>query len=197
MIRFIAFFCFAFMLILSIPSLQAQQGSGDAESLRNPMIAVLDLEGLRFNSKGGQSILEQLDREREALRQEFTEEEKRLHASRAELDRQRSLLSSEAVQERERRFQAELSNTQQRFQTRRENLEDAVSRAWEIWEQELMVVLESLVKDKGIDLILDQQAVIFTGRAFSINEETMDRLDQRLPSVTIRQRSPAAPGTGR
>ena len=63
-------------------------------------------------------------------------------------------------------------------------------------EQTLGPILQQLVKERGANLVLDKQAVVFANNnAFDITGEAINRLNQKLPSykVNLNAPPPAAP----
>jgi len=63
-------------------------------------------------------------------------------------------------------------------------------------EQALGPILQQLVKERGANLVLDKQAVVFRqcGR-FDITAEAINRLNQKLPALQVNLNAPppAAP----
>jgi Skp family chaperone for outer membrane proteins len=53
-------------------------------------------------------------------------------------------------------------------------------------EQKLGPILQQLVKERGANMVLDKQAVVFaTLSGFDITADAIKRLDQQLPSVKV------------
>jgi hypothetical protein len=57
-------------------------------------------------------------------------------------------------------------------------------------------ILQQLVKERGANLVLDKQAVVFANDSkFDITKDAIDRLNQKLPTfkVNLNAAAPAAP----
>ena len=61
-------------------------------------------------------------------------------------------------------------------------------------EQALGPILQEVVKERGANLVLDKQAVVFANNgAFDITREVIAKLDQKMPTYKVSLASAPAP----
>jgi hypothetical protein len=63
----------------------------------------------------------------------------------------------------------------------------AFAVAQQTMEQKLGPILQQIVKERGANLVLDKQAVVFAPQAggFDITGDCIKRLDQQMPSLKV------------
>ena len=76
-------------------------------------------------------------------------------------------------------------------QRKDEQLKAAFAQARAAMETALGPILQQLVKERGANMVLDKQAVVFaTASGFDITGEAINRLNQKLPSFKINLNAP-------
>jgi len=93
-------------------------------------------------------------------------------------------------------FRAKEQSLQGAAQRKDDQLKAGFAQARQTMEQALGPILQQLVKERGANLVLDKQAVVFSNSAgFDITGEAINRLNQKLPAikVNLNAQPPAAP----
>jgi len=93
-------------------------------------------------------------------------------------------------------FQAREQALQNEVQKKDEQMRTAFAQARQTMEQKLGPILQQLVKERGANLVIDKQAVVFAPSAagFDITGDAIKRLDQQMPSMKINfNAAPPAP----
>ncbi len=163
----------------------AQKKTAAAARLSAPVVAVVDMRAIMRDSLAGKSIQDQFDDLRRVFQKELDKKEKSFRAAREELDRQRSILAPDALRQRQSRLEQRFTNLQRSMQVRKKELEGTVADARRILNRHLQKVFEGLIEDRGIDILVARQQLIWFDPAFDITEETLKRLNKVLPSITI------------
>ncbi len=152
--------------------------------------AVLDMRVIHGNSIAGKTWQEYFNTRRKEFKDRIAAEEKSLRSAWDELNRQRSILSPEAFQARERTFKEMEAAANGRAQVLDQQLSREVraTRAEfdKAVEDALEPILESVIKAKGIDIILKREGVFFSRKEFDITSDVLARLDKAMPRVDIK-----------
>ena len=128
----------------------------------------------------------QLDKLKNGYQAQFKKEEDELRAADQDLERQRAILSPEAFNEKRNEFQKRANDLQRKVQEARQLLDEALGNAMGVVQDRLRDVLVQLRDEHKLQLILFRSAVIAMEPRFDITDEVLKRLNQKLPSVTVK-----------
>jgi Skp family chaperone for outer membrane proteins len=159
-------------------------------------IVVIDRAAIMQFSKVGQDIAKQMQTYANQAKQDLSAQGKALQAEGRNLQQQVAILAPDVKQKRLEAFQAKEQALQGAAQRKDEQLKVAFGQARAAMEGALGPLLQQLVKERGANLVLDKQAVVFSNNnAFDITGEAINRLNQKLPSfkVNLNAAPPAAP----
>lgn len=149
------------------------------------VIAILDMERILRDSKAAQTLRAEIDRQRTEHQKELREKEDALRTADEELARQRAVLSAEAFAAKRRELQEQATSLQREFLSRQKGMEQAFGKGISQVRSALVDVATNIAEERGIDLILLKGAVVLVSRELDITEETMERLNEKLPSVDV------------
>lgn len=149
------------------------------------VIAVLDMERILRDSKAAQTLRAEIDRQRAEHQKELREKEDALRTADEELARQRAVLSAEAFAAKRRELQEQATSLQREFLSRQKGMEQAFGKGIAQVRSALVDVATNIAEERGIDLILLKGAVVLVSRELDITEETMERLNEKLPSIDV------------
>ena len=93
-------------------------------------------------------------------------------------------------------FRAKEEALQGAAQRKDEQLKAALAQGQQAMEAQLGPILQQLVKERGANLVLDKQAVVFANQTgFDITGDAINRLNQKMPAFKINLNAPppAAP----
>ncbi len=162
-----------------LPAATAQTASG------TPVVAVIDMQRIERGSKAIQSILGQLEEERESFLSELSEKEKDLRQADEKLARQRAILSSDAFEQKRRELRAQVGELQQKSQQRRQQLLRVRAQAMQTVQEKLVAIVADIAKKRGIDMVIRKAAVIIVRPEMEITETALERLNEQLTSVDL------------
>ncbi len=168
--------------------------SGQPAPLQNapPIVAVVDIQRLLRDSKAAKDIRAQLEKRRSAYQEEISEQEKELRAADDELARQRAILSTDAFQQKRTELQQRIAEVQRNVETRRQQLDKAFGEAMREIQVALVQIVEEMATQGGIDIVFAKSQVVLVRNQLDITDETLNRLDARLPSVKLPEIEPAS-----
>jgi outer membrane protein len=157
-----------------------------------PKIVVIDRGAIMQFSKVGQDIAKQMQTYANQAKSDLSAQGKALQAEGRNLQQQVAILAPEAKQKRLEAFRAKEEALQGAAARKDEQLKLAFGQARQAMEQQLGPILQQLVKERGANLVLDKQAVVFANNnGFDITGEAINRLNQKLPSFKVNLNPPA------
>ena len=155
-----------------------------------PVIVMVDMQQLVYNSKAGKDIQGQMDKQRQAFSKEVAQQEDELQKARAELERQRTTLPPDQFEAKGRQFQQRLQELDRSVQARQKAWQGVYSEAMNKVEESALQVVAEIAGEHQANLVIQKAAVIFGKDGFDITADAMQRLDARLPAVAVNQPKP-------
>ena len=159
-------------------------------------IVVLDRAAILQFSKVGQDIARQMQAYANQAKADLQGQGRALQAEGRALQQQVAILAPDVKQKRLDAFRAKEQSLQSVAQRKDDQLKAGFAQARATMEQALGPILQQLVKERGANLVLDKQAVVFANAAgFDITGDAINRLNQKLPSIKVNLNAapPAAP----
>ena len=155
-------------------------------------IVVIDRAAIMQFSKVGQDIAKQMQTYANQAKNDLSAQGKALQVEGRNLQQQVAILAPDVKQKRLDAFRAKEEALQGAAQRKDEQLKVAFGQARQAMEQQLGPILQQLVKERGANLVLDKQAVVFANNnQFDITGEAINRLNQKLPAFKINLNQPA------
>lgn len=148
-------------------------------------IAVVDVQGIMRVAKASKAVQEQIEKRREAYQAQVSSEEKRLRQAEQDLSQQRAVLAPDAYQQKVREFQTQVAEVQRRVQMRKRELDETFASAMNELRGALVSVVAEIAEQRGIKLVLFKSQIVIAEKSLDVSEETLQRLNERLPSVKI------------
>lgn len=156
-----------------------------AQEIPTARIAVLDYQRLLRDSSSAVDIKAQIARQRQIYQSEITKQEQELRDADQELARQRTILSPEAFAQKRRDFEERVAGIQQSVQARKRDLDRAYDFGIKQVQQTLVGIITELAEERGFNLILSRQQIVYADKTLNISDEVLVRLNDRLPKVTV------------
>ena len=194
----------AAVALLSAPYAQAQTAAAAADP-KPPRIAVIDMGRVSSESKLGKSYAAQIEALRkdidargEGKQKELEGIDTSIKTLQDELDKQSTALSPEA-QERKRQEivkknrdrQAFIEDGQGELQRLRERAQGQAATLQADFQGKLKPVIDAVAKDKGIDIIIDNQVALMFNKAYDISAEVVAKADAMAPAAPAAAAAPA------
>ena len=161
-----------------------------------PKIVVIDRAAIMQFSKVGQDIAKQMQTYANQAKKDLSAQGASLQAEERTLQQQVAILAPDVKQKRIDAFRAKEQALQGAAQRKDEQLKAAFAQARAAMEEALGPILQQLVKERGANLVLDKQAVVFANaNGFDLTGDAINRLNQKLPAFKINLNAPppAAP----
>lgn len=160
------------------------------DELPSVTMAVVDYQRVLHNARATRAIRDQIEAQRQAVRDEIAEEEQRLHERDLALGDQRGKISSEEFAQARREFEAEVAQVQRLAQQRARALDRISTNALGEVREAIIAVLEDIAEEEDLNLVLPSDTVLLFSPQIDLTEEVLERLDARLPQLSIETPSP-------
>jgi Skp family chaperone for outer membrane proteins len=172
-----------FALALAVAA--AAVSGARAQSLPQPVIAVLDVDRILRESAASKSMRPQVDKIRSDYQQDVARQEGALRKAEQDLLQQRAVLSAEVFAQKRREFDERARKAHGEVQERKRVVEQALAGAVEKIRTSTIEVATQIASERQINVVLPRAAVLLSVQGLDITGETMRRLDQKLPNVTV------------
>lgn len=151
-----------------------------------PKIVVINRSDILRFSKVGQDIQKQMQAAATQAKADLSGQAKSVQAEERTLQQQVAILAPDVKAKKLAAFQARAQSLQGAAQRKDEQLKTAFAQAQKAMEDALGPILQQVVKERGANIVLDKQAVVFaTQGQFDITTDVINRLNQKLPAFKI------------
>jgi len=156
-----------------------------------PAILVVDLPQVLHASKAGQGVQNTVGEAMQAYSKDVSREEDNLQRMRADLERQHTALSQQALDAKAKALQLRYQELNRNVQAKRQAMQQAYNDAMLKVEKAALKIVSEMAKERGANLVVLKQAVVFSPESSDVTTEVLARLDKSLASVAV-----ALPKTG-
>ncbi len=161
-------------------------------------LVVIDKVAIMQGSKVGQDVARQVQAIANQAKNDLTAQGQALQAEGRALQQQVAILAPDAKAKRLSAFQAKERALQSAAQKKDEQIKAGFYQARQAMEQALGPILQEVIKEKGANIVVDKQAVVFaTANSFDITAEVINRLNQKMPTYKVNLNAPPAPAQPR
>ena len=157
-------------------------GAG-AQEIPTARIAVLDYQRLLRDSSSAVDIKAQIARQRQIYQSDITKQEQELRDADQELARQRTILAPEAFAQKRRQFEERVAGIQQSVQARKRDLDRAYDFGIKQVQQALVGIITELAEERGFNLILSRQQIVYADKALDISDEVIGQFEERVAGI--------------
>ncbi|MFO1247985.1 MAG: OmpH family outer membrane protein [Alphaproteobacteria bacterium] len=151
-----------------------------------PKIVVIDRAGIMRFSKVGQDVAKQMQAAAAQAKADLSGQAKSIQNEERTLQQQVAILAPDVKAKKLAAFQARAASLQGAAQRKDDQLKAAFAQAQKAMEDALGPILQNIVKQRGANMVLDKQAVVFaTQNGFDITADVINQLNQKLPAYKI------------
>jgi outer membrane protein len=160
------------MVFLLLAVLPCRTALADGES-----IAVLNLRKVFAASEAGKKAQLEMDKKVKELQEKFTKDEEALVALQDEIEKKSSVWNEEKKQEKAIEFQKMRRDLRVKQEDANLELKKIEEQQLSPIRKELEQVIEKMAKEKGLDIILPSEVVMYSSEAVDITDEVTNALN--------------------
>ena len=142
-------------------------------------IAVLNLRKVFASSEVGQKAQKEMEKKVEDLQEQFKQDEESLMALQEEIEKKSSVWSEEKKQEKAIEFKRKQRDLRVKQEDANLELKKLEEKQLGPIRKELEAVIEKVAKDKGYEIILPSEVVMFSAESADITSEITEALNSR------------------
>lgn len=157
-------------------------------------VIVVDTQRVLEESKAGRAFQSQMREKVQAYQKGISQQDQQFYAERQELERQRTILGQEAFQAKAKDFEQRIGDASKKAQETQREIAQGENQARTKIATATEEIVQQLAKEHNASLVLAKQTVLFFDPSYDVTEETVKRLDQSLPTLTVT--FPSAPPSG-
>lgn len=150
-----------------------------------PAIAVVDVQMILRDSTAAAGIRDQMEKHQTSFQNEISQQENALRTADQDLSQKKAVLSAEAYQAQVQEFQKKVATLGELVQKRKKQLDEAYGKSMKQVQDTLMDIVQQQMKESGANIVLPRTAVVDMSKEMDITQETLKRLNQKLPSVKV------------
>ncbi|MEJ0071678.1 MAG: OmpH family outer membrane protein [Pseudomonadota bacterium] len=158
--------------------------------LAAPAIGIVDMALIQDQARAIKSIAERMRKEEAGAKSEFEPRERGFRTAQQNLQVDRTTLSAEKFAERQRDLERQAGDLQRDEEARRRQLSTAFADAMRQVEVALNSIFKEVANERGLNMILRKDALMLGDDRLDITEDVKQRLDKRLPNVSINLAAP-------
>lgn len=156
-----------------------------------PKILVIDRAAILRFSKVGQDVTRQMEAYSNQAKADLAGQAKALEAQGQALQQQVAILAPDVKAQKIKDFEGRQAGLQQLAQKKQDMIQYGLAQAQGTIAQALSPILAQLMQERGGNLILDKNAIVFANNsAFDITQPAIDRLNQKMPSLKVNMTAP-------
>jgi len=180
------------LLALFLGGIDATPASAQAAAGPPPPLALVmvDMQQLIYGSKAAKGIQSQMEQHRQAFSKEVAQQEDQLQKARGDLERQRSVTPPNQLEAKGREYQQKVEALDRNVQGKQQALQQVYNEAMSKVESAALQVVAEVAAAHQANIVVQKAAVIFSKDGFDITAEAMQKLDERLPAVSVNQPKP-------
>jgi outer membrane protein len=189
----------AAVLALGLAAAQAQAPAptkphpmGATSGAATPAIKILvvDRQAILRLSRVGQDIVRQVNALTTSAESQFKAEKDSLQKEEQTLAQQGAILAPDVRAQKQKAFENKVAAFQKKVQDRQSMIQGGVMNARRVVEAALGPILQGVLAERGANLLLDRQEVVLATVDIDVTKVTIQRLDQKLPSVKVSLAAP-------
>ena len=148
-------------------------------------IAVIDVQRVMRDSTAAVGMRQAIEERRSAYQKEIGSLEESLRGREKELAQRGLNISPDQFGERQREFQTAVTDLGRLVEARKRQINQAMGDAMQQIQAALGKIIEEVVAERDLTLVLPRSQVVFSAEPLEITDVVLDRLNQRMPSVSI------------
>jgi Skp family chaperone for outer membrane proteins len=165
-------------------------GSPTAAGQEPTRVAVIDIETIYRQSAAAKALQLEFARQRNSSQDELNAKERELVEADQELSRQRGGMASTDYSRQSQDLARRMAALQREARERKKSLESIFEKGTQRIKSVLTEVIGEIATERELDLVITAGTVVLQNPVLDITQEAMDRLNARLPDVSLTDPSP-------
>lgn len=148
-------------------------------------IAVIDVQFLMQNLEAAKTARARIEKVRAEYQAEVRGKQDDLARLGQAIVEERARLSAEAYQQRTRELRQKVDDSEREIRERQGKFADALRGLSQLISAAIDATADEITKERRLTLVLPRSAIVGTPSVPDITQEVLQRLNQRMPAVTV------------
>ena len=149
------------------------------------IVAIVDAQKILEESKASKSVQAALEKQRTAFQNDISQQENALRTADQDLSRQRSTLSAEDFDKKRQELEQKAATLRRDVQAKRQQLDRMFQTSMNTIRTTLLQVIDEIAAERKATLVLSKSQVLLAAKEYDITEESMKRLNAKLPTLAV------------
>ncbi len=172
-------------LVMPAQVVQSPAASAKGESLKAPVVAVVDVQRVMQESIASKAIQKTIESQRDAYQKEIQALEDKLQSAENELRKQQTVLAADAFAAKRRDFEKQVADVQRTVQTRKRSLDTAFNDAMGQVQKVMLDNVQAIADERGVNMVVPRNLLVLFSSNLDVTDAVLERLNKQLPSVTV------------
>ena len=151
-----------------VASTFAHAASGGGDGTR---VGVIDIEKTLYETPAGKRASDKFDKTRQAKQGELDKQQKQLQQDAADLDKQASMYKPDVLKQKRDELEKKFVDLQQLYMKLERDLAGERANLIQDLLKQASPIIEDIAKQDGVDLIVDQSAVLWADKKIDLTEK--------------------------
>ncbi len=143
-------------------------------------IVYLDLDKVVSNTKVGKSIIDKLEKSKQAALQKFEKKEKDLKKKEDEIKKQKNIISEDEFKKKLVEFRKEVASFRQDRKKLINEFNQKKKIEFDEFFKKISPIIENYVTEKNIDILLDKKNIFIASKEKNITQEIIKIIDSKI-----------------
>ena len=143
-------------------------------------IVYLDLDKVVSNTKVGKSIIDKLEKSKQAALQKFEKKEKDLKKKEDEIKKQKNIISEDEFKKKLVEFRKEVASFRQDRKKLINEFNQKKKIEFDEFFKKISPIIENYVTEKNIDILLDKKNIFVANKKKNITQEIIKIIDTKI-----------------
>jgi outer membrane protein len=148
-------------------------------------VAILDVEKIVKESDAMRDIQAKVSKKQEEYQKEVKKKEDELEKEQKRIEGKKSMLSEEALKKEEKEFLEKFDNLKTFVDRKQNSLKKASLEAMSKVNDEIKVIIETIAKEKSLDVIIPASQALYFKDSLDISAEVLEKLNKNLKKVKV------------
>ena len=146
-------------------------GAADGAAGGSTKIGIIDIERTLYETPAGKRASAAFDKTRQTKQAELDKQQKQLQQDAADLDKQASMYKPDVLKQKRDELEKKFVDLQQLYMKLERDLAGERANLIQDLLKQASPIIEDIAKQEGVDLIVDQSAVLWADKKIDLTEK--------------------------
>jgi Skp family chaperone for outer membrane proteins len=183
----------AALIAATLAAVSSVAAANPPPQIQPPKILVIDRQAILVRSAAGQSVMVQARQAQQQAENDLKSEAESIRSQGQKLQQQLAVMSASVKEQKMKAYESQRSSLEQKAQQKQGLIQGGVFAARNQIGAALEPILRGIMAERGANMLVDKNAVVFATVDIDITPIAIQRLNQKMPTVKFTL-TPLPPG---